>query len=271
VETGSSFALSNTSIDHTLIRHRKHVYSDLEPYICLFSDCTLGLRTFQSQREWINHEFQVYCINTQWWCNICNKPFDTQDLFRVHVEGSHQKDAVQLQAEEVFAASRRSVPRDARAEMCPFCRTAPAMTQKGFASHVGRHLQETSLVALPRPESPSDDETRDSGDEDESVPSSAASIIGSEAGTSTKSPPRTLPPNQHLELSQPDTATLAKPVVTSSKLLYDSQRSTGFQRSIPFYTLYDKVFQAHIVDESMDGTILLYIGVSTSSLRKGLC
>ena len=26
-------------------------------------------------------------------------------------------------------------------------------------------------------------------------------------------------------------------------------------------TLYDKVFQAHVVDEKLDGTILLYIGM----------
>jgi len=26
-------------------------------------------------------------------------------------------------------------------------------------------------------------------------------------------------------------------------------------------TLYDKIFQAHVVDEKSDGTILLYIGV----------
>jgi 3-isopropylmalate dehydratase len=29
-------------------------------------------------------------------------------------------------------------------------------------------------------------------------------------------------------------------------------------------TLYDKVFSAHIVDEKLDGTILLYIGMSLS-------
>ncbi len=30
-------------------------------------------------------------------------------------------------------------------------------------------------------------------------------------------------------------------------------------------TLYDKVFQDHIVDERLDGTILLYIGIGTQS------
>jgi 3-isopropylmalate dehydratase len=31
-------------------------------------------------------------------------------------------------------------------------------------------------------------------------------------------------------------------------------------------TLYDKVFSAHIVDEKLDGTILLYIGLFLSAL-----
>ena len=192
--------------DRRLTGHRKHVYSDLEPYICLFSDCTLGLRTFRSRREWINHEFQVHRVNTQWWCNICNEPFDTQGLLRAHIEGSHQQAAVLLQAEEVFTASKRLIPKDARAEICPFCLTAPAQTQNGFAGHVGRHLREISLVALPRLESPSDDET-DDDDGDGGALSSAASINGSEAGMTTRSPSGTLYPDKNIELPQPDTTT----------------------------------------------------------------
>jgi hypothetical protein len=196
------------AFDHKLTGHRKHVYSDLEPYICLFSDCTLGLRAFRSQREWINHEFQAHRVNTQWWCNICNEPFDTQGLLRAHIEGSHQQDAVLLPAEEVFTASKKLIPKDARAEMCPFCLTAPAQTQHGFARHVGRHLREISLVALPRLESPSDDETDDGDDNrDGGAPSSAASTNGSEARMATRSPPGTLYPGKNLELSQPDTTT----------------------------------------------------------------
>jgi len=34
-------------------------------------------------------------------------------------------------------------------------------------------------------------------------------------------------------------------------------------------TLYDKVFQDHIVDERLDGTILLYIGNSESKYCSG--
>lgn len=38
-------------------------------------------------------------------------------------------------------------------------------------------------------------------------------------------------------------------------------------------TLYDKVFQSHVVDERLDGTILLYIGMSAllQLTAKSLC
>lgn len=34
-----------------------HVYQDLQPYICSFADCSSGIETFVSRREWGEHEF----------------------------------------------------------------------------------------------------------------------------------------------------------------------------------------------------------------------
>jgi len=48
-----------------------------------------------------------------------------------------------------MSASKRLIPRDVTVEACPFCLTVPAQSQKGFASHVGKHQQEISLAALP--------------------------------------------------------------------------------------------------------------------------
>jgi hypothetical protein len=60
--------------------------------------------------------------------------------------------------------------RDGDNEVCPFCLIVPAQTQRAFARHVGRHLQELSLAALPflgsSPESDSDG-GHDDNDEDE--------------------------------------------------------------------------------------------------------
>ncbi len=38
---------------------RKHVFHDLEPYICTIGECNEALSTFKSKREWAHHELTV--------------------------------------------------------------------------------------------------------------------------------------------------------------------------------------------------------------------
>lgn len=132
-----------------LISDRKHVYNDLEPYLCLFSDCEKSEQTIQSRREWIDHEFHSHRIVPQWHCNICKKIFQNKESFRGHVERIHENDFSEAQVNELVLSAKRVVPRDVGQEICPFCLTIPAQTRRGFASHVGKHQQEISLAALP--------------------------------------------------------------------------------------------------------------------------
>jgi hypothetical protein len=116
------------------------------------------LQTFRSRREWIDHEFQVHRVNQQWCCNLCKEVLGTQEVFRAHIENIHQSTFFSSQIEEFISASKRFVSRNGSDEKCPFCLTAPSQTQRSFASHVGRHLQEISLAALPLLDASSDDE-----------------------------------------------------------------------------------------------------------------
>jgi len=145
---------------------RKHVYNDLEPYICLFSDCDLGLHTFQSRRDWKDHEFKAHRMKLEWHCNLCQERFDTQELFREHIDESHGNDIAMSQVEEYISASRRRMACKVEYEVCPFCLTAPSQTQDGFASHVGKHQQDISLAALLRLDDYSDDEESINDDKD---------------------------------------------------------------------------------------------------------
>jgi hypothetical protein len=146
---------------------RTHVYDDLEPYVCLFTDCSLGLQTFKSRREWMNHEFQVHRVTTRWACSLCKVAFDSKQLLRSHITDSHSHHFAASQIEEMVAASKRILPCTVSNELCPFCLTAPAQTQKGFASHVGKHQQEISLAALPRLDDTSGNDGADDDDEDD--------------------------------------------------------------------------------------------------------
>jgi hypothetical protein len=156
---------------------RKHVYNDLEPYICLFVDCDLGLHTFQARREWKDHEFKTHRMNAEWHCNLCQGKFNTQEVFRGHIYESHDNDVAKSQVEEYISVSKRLTTCKVENELCPFCLTTPSQTEHGFASHVGKHQQEISLAALPRLDDDSDDEggaeddddPDDDGDSDDNV------------------------------------------------------------------------------------------------------
>jgi hypothetical protein len=115
----------------------------------------------------MNHEFQTHRVKEQWSCNLCEETFDCQPLLHDHFELRHENQLVAFQAEDVVSTSRRVVIRDAAQEQCPFCLTCPSQTQKGYASHVGRHLQEISLAALPVIEAASDDENENGDDDDD--------------------------------------------------------------------------------------------------------
>lgn len=146
---------------------RKHVYEDLEPYVCLATNCTLGLHTFKSRKEWMEHEFQNHRVIPQWPCNLCTETFDAEDLFQSHLNDLHFRDVASSQIEEVIAASKRLIPRDAATERCPFCLTIPAKTQRAFASHVGKHQQEISLAALPNLDGSDEGGSSDDNDDDD--------------------------------------------------------------------------------------------------------
>jgi hypothetical protein len=149
--------------DLCLPNHRQHVYNDLEPYVCLFSDCDLGLHTFRSRREWRNHEFYVHRVSPEWPCNLCQEKFETQEIFRHHIGTMHENAISLSQIEEFLSSSRRLIPCKVESQMCPFCQTTTFHSHGGFASHVGKHQQEISLAALPRLADNSDDEGIDDG------------------------------------------------------------------------------------------------------------
>jgi hypothetical protein len=135
----------------------------------------------------MEHEFQIHRVVEQWRCNLCDDTFYTQDLFRNHIHLVHEEHSAASQKEEVVCAVRRVVARNASLETCPFCLTSSAQTQKGFASHVGRHQQEISLAALPNLEMNSNrgDSDDDSDHNDDDDGSRANSSVGTDASNRT--------------------------------------------------------------------------------------
>lgn len=115
----------------------------------------------------MNHEFQTHRIDIEWRCSLCAKTFNTTALLREHIVNTHKEDFELSQIEEVIAASKRLLLRHSISELCPFCQTVPSESQRGFASHVGRHLQEISLAALPALDLYTDGSSSDDNDAEE--------------------------------------------------------------------------------------------------------
>lgn len=113
--------------------------------------------------------------------------FSAAALLRAHIDNNHKQDFELSQIEEVFVASKRLATRQGISELCPFCQTVPSETQKGFARHVGRHLQEISLAALPTLDLYPEDESSGDGSEGNSDGDEDVDTKGSEDGRSLRS------------------------------------------------------------------------------------
>ena len=104
----------------------KHVFNDLQPYICPFLDCPLPYKLYSSQREWINH------------------------LDSVH--GS-----VLSSSEDASQVMKNSNRKQLSGSRCPLCDSSFDLS-KTLERHVARHLQKLALFVLPRGDENSNDE-----------------------------------------------------------------------------------------------------------------
>ncbi|KAG8527363.1 uncharacterized protein KY384_007515 [Bacidia gigantensis] len=128
---------------------KRHVFADLEPYLCTFNDCKAGLASFKNRKAWADHEFAVHRVQKIWVCNDCAKEFDQRSLMLEHTYGSHGNVLMRNQLEALVNAAERSVG-PAGNNGCPFCLETPATKPRGWAMHVGRHMEEIALAVLPR-------------------------------------------------------------------------------------------------------------------------
>ncbi|KAH0545417.1 hypothetical protein FGG08_000558 [Glutinoglossum americanum] len=143
---------------------KKHVFNDLEPYICTFKDCSL--RTFPTRRSWFDHELQAH--RRDWCCSICETRFHSAGAFENHMRQLHSASFVESQLSAIISLGETPVDKILATD-CPFCDdwdtvlkgrmalTDPeisterlVVTPEQFRRHVGRHMEQLALFVLPR-------------------------------------------------------------------------------------------------------------------------
>jgi hypothetical protein len=123
---------------------RKHVFDDLQPYVCTFTGCAHEDHFFSTREEWYQHEVKEH--RHVWHCNTdSHDEHGTQEDFINHMITEHEVSFAQEELESLSSMFRRS---SRRVEgTCNLCKHV----SQNLRSHVARHLQRIALFALPRP------------------------------------------------------------------------------------------------------------------------
>ncbi|OXV08800.1 hypothetical protein Egran_03437 [Elaphomyces granulatus] len=147
----------------------KHVMRDLKPYVCTSEQCDLKL--FADRHAWFTHELQNHLI--EWRCCFCSYP-PQQSLkeFQDHVRKKHADISADGQLPALTRACRQPIDR-LSPTACPFCdeweaalrklnshipaATSLVVTVQQFRHHVGRHMEQLALFAIPRGYKENDD------------------------------------------------------------------------------------------------------------------
>ena len=155
---------------------KRHVLRDLQPWVCTAKDCSS--RTYDTSHEWFDHEILVH--RRQLSCEVCQQQVLSERQLLEHLRSVHTTNYGEMQIPAVMEKSFRQVlsinPKD-----CPLCdewaevvreRTLMSspnidpdlivVTPKQFRKHLGSHLEQISLFALPRGLYVEDDQDVDS-------------------------------------------------------------------------------------------------------------
>ncbi|KAM3071801.1 hypothetical protein ACMFMG_009659 [Clarireedia jacksonii] len=147
---------------------KKHVFSDLRPYVCTFKSCDHDI--FQDRNEWSKHELDNH--RKQWKCVLCaDQELQTLESLGTHFSNLH----ADLDTETRTAIMTVCLQPWISMLDCPCCYTYGdrfhqridelgkwdvSLTQ--FQQHLGQHMEQLALRALPSNEDKSknsDDDT----------------------------------------------------------------------------------------------------------------
>ncbi|PSN68574.1 hypothetical protein BS50DRAFT_619415 [Corynespora cassiicola Philippines] len=145
---------------------KRHVYSDLKPYVCSCGRGECDLEIFQDRRTWFQHELEKHRYH--WICSLCNRPpFDNLSVFQTHVQNMHA--AIPQNNLADFAELCKKPIQFIPAADCPFCDSyvhnirvlemisgneslsdfgTILVPARNFSRHVASHMEQLALFAL---------------------------------------------------------------------------------------------------------------------------
>ncbi|KAH7483827.1 hypothetical protein FOMA001_g7273 [Fusarium oxysporum f. sp. matthiolae] len=143
---------------------KKHVFSDLFPYICVELGCPAPDQDFQRRHQWADHVKKNHWKT--WACKLgCDKTFDFSQDMKRHLEHKHSETAKMTHLDSLVAMCERPKPENEPTD-CPLCNERQS-TFKQYHRHVGRHQEDLALFALPHLPGEEDEKKVESDSESE--------------------------------------------------------------------------------------------------------
>ncbi|SCO85908.1 uncharacterized protein FRV6_10035 [Fusarium oxysporum] len=143
---------------------KKHVFSDLFPYICVELGCPAPDQDFQRRHQWAGHVKKYH--RKTWTCKLgCDKTFDSSQDMKLHLAQKHSETTEWTHLDNLLTMCERPKPDNEPAD-CPLCNERQA-SFKQYQRHVGRHQEDLALFALPHIAGEEDEKNDDSDFESE--------------------------------------------------------------------------------------------------------
>ncbi|KAL8365355.1 hypothetical protein RB595_004250 [Gaeumannomyces hyphopodioides] len=130
---------------------KKHVYSDLRPYICLEKECMVSSseQEFSRRHEWMRH-----VEKTHWHaypCLLgCTSVLSSPAAYSNHLSRAHASSVAQGDIDALLRLAAQPIDISAGIP-CPLCGDGEMLrSKKEYRRHVSRHQEQLSLFSLPR-------------------------------------------------------------------------------------------------------------------------
>jgi hypothetical protein len=131
---------------------RQYVLRDIQPYSCTFDACPDNLKTYHSRRVWAAHEFEMHTCVSTWHCiGDYGLQFIEREDFKTHIMQQYLRSSnPDLNIKDVLDSREQRVAyTSGRTINCPLCQEEVAEARTTFQKHVGAHISEIALKALP--------------------------------------------------------------------------------------------------------------------------
>ena len=106
--------------------------------------------TFATRKQWASHEFEQHRVERFWRCQECSAELPSLEYWRNHIFKAHPNAVPSRSRLGVSAQLAENSRLDVADMSCPLCLKKLGPSRRAFATHVGKHMEQLALAALPK-------------------------------------------------------------------------------------------------------------------------